>query len=415
MNNNTAENQFTEKTNSKNSNQLLDCGLPLFFQLANPDDIGVQAPQNRIGLAARTYVRSLTLMQKEAFVVSETSGMVWRLCSDEGPYLNGHDYAPCPLAFLTTGMVSAYMNEILALAKQRDIKINDIKLIQDNYYAMEGSLPLGTMTGSALPIELEVIIDSSANDIDVKKLIFDAIAASPLDGLMRKSLDSFFSLTLNQTEIDLNKAKHTAGEKVSDLHENDQTLKSMPFFDGQDNLLKKMEDVKNLKGVKLDAGSSFKSNQSRQLHVRGTCTLREDGVKEIVQELFNPPGSSFKFLSDEAPQHGHRGLAPDAITYISAGIGFCYMTQLGRYAAILRKPLDEYRIVQDTHFTLGGASGGTGVVGDADPIETHVYLKTGHGEDFARTAVDMGEQTCYLHAFCRTELKTKIKISIAEH
>ena len=51
-------------------------------------------------------------MQKEAIVASARSGKAWRLASDEGPYLDGFDSAPCPLSFLTTGMVSSYFNEI---------------------------------------------------------------------------------------------------------------------------------------------------------------------------------------------------------------------------------------------------------------------------------------------------------------
>ena len=125
--------------------------------------------------------------------------------------------------------------------------------------------------------------------------------------------------------------------------------------------------------------------------------------------MFSLSGSQFRFLSDEAPQHGGQGKAPDAVSYISAGIGFCFMTQLGRYAAILRKNLDECRIVQDTHFSVGGATGGTGKRAEADPVETHLYLKTSEGDDFARDILDMGEQTCFLHAFCRTELKPNIK------
>ena len=57
--------------------------------------------------------------------------MTWRLVSDEGDYLNGYDAAPCPLAFLTTGMVSSYMNEILALAKLQNVEIRKLRLIQD--------------------------------------------------------------------------------------------------------------------------------------------------------------------------------------------------------------------------------------------------------------------------------------------
>ena len=84
------------------------------------------------------------------------------------------------------------------------------------------------------------------------------------------------------------------------------------------------------------------------------------------------------------------------------------MTQFGRYASIAKKELAAYRIVQDTHFSKGGASGGTGVAGTAAPVETHVYLETPEGDDFARQVLDMSEQTCFLHALCRTELKARL-------
>ena len=49
----------------------------------------------------------------------------------------------------------------------------------------------------------------------------------------------------------------------------------------------------------------------------------------------------------------------------------------------------------------------------ADPIETHVYLDTSEPDEVAQEMLDMSEQTCFLHAFCRTELKTKLKITRA--
>ena len=128
------------------------------------------------------------------------------------------------------------------------------------------------------------------------------------------------------------------------------------------------------------------------------------------QIFYKPIGSTFRYLCDEAPEHGGQGLAPDAASYMSAGIGFCFMTQFGRYAEIAKKELTEYRTVQDTHFSLGGASGGTGVAGTADAVETHVYLETPEDEGFARTVLDMSEQTCFLHAFCRTDLKARLRL-----
>ena len=118
---------------------------------------------------------------------------------------------------------------------------------------------------------------------------------------------------------------------------------------------------------------------------------------------YSPYGTSFRFLSAED------GRAPDANTLISAGIGFCFMTQFGRFVSMLKLDLPDYRIVQDTHFSLGGASGGTGRAGEADPVETHVYLTTEESDAVAQEMLDLSEQTCFLHAFCRTDLKTKLK------
>lgn len=111
------------------------------------------------------------------------------------------------------------------------------------------------------------------------------------------------------------------------------------------------------------------------------------------------------------PENGGNSLAPDAESDIATGIGFCFMTQFGRYAKIMKKPLDDYRIIQDAHFSLGGASGATGKPETADPLETHCYLKSKFDDDFARSCLDMAEQTCFLHAFCRTDLKANVKIT----
>ena len=131
---------------------LVTRGKPCFFEVSNSRDVAIRPPQPRRGVAVRLWVRSLSEMQKEALVAStDGDGTVWRLSSDEGPYLNGSDLSPCPLSFLTTGMVSSYMEETLALARQRGIVLRDLSLVLDNFYTMEGSALKGTMTGGALP------------------------------------------------------------------------------------------------------------------------------------------------------------------------------------------------------------------------------------------------------------------------
>lgn len=388
-------------------------GKPLFFNVKNQEQLSLSAPANRLGVSVRTLVRSLSAMQKEALVISSETGAIWRLASDEGPYLAGADIGPCPLSFLTTGMVSSYMNEILALAKLRQIDIRSIKLIQDNRYTMEGSAKDGSMIGGALPVQLEAIIDSDASDAELNKLVLDATFASPLNDLMVRSQPSLFTLSHNDqtipvgqvTQLDQNPLPDP--DPLFDLAQPDTPLVDEPFI----KRLIPASEAHSAEALAANKNSSLNDNQSRELHVRGICTIREDGIKEIEQHLFNPKGSVFRFLSEEGPHLGGLGRAPDANSYISAGIAFCFMTQFGRYAKITKRSLQSYEIIQDTHFSKGGATGGTGNAGKADPVETHVYLKTDESDDVARMILDMSEQTCFLHAFCREKLKTKYRIT----
>ena len=394
---------------AKTADLLSESGLPLMFEVANADRIGLIPPANRKGIAVRTLVRSLTVFQKEALVTSSLSEQTWRFASDEGKYLMGHESAPAPLAFLTVGMVASYMNEILALAKIRNIKIRNIRLIQDNYYSMKGSMPKGTMVAGADHVDLEAQIDSDAESDELQKLVFQATAASPLNGLMLGKKDSLFTLVHNEIEIEPDKAHRVGSPALPDQGDVLAQAEARPQ-DWSGHLVRGGRSPKAPTTDKEVPGSSLAATQDRLLHLRGICTLREDGVKIIEQQLFNPHGDVFYFLSDEGVDAGGKGLAPDATSYISAGIGFCFMTQFGRFAKMKNSSLKEYRIAQDSHFSLGGASGGTGKAGEADPLETHCYLQSDEDDDHARYMLDMAEQTCFLHAFCRTDLKAKVKL-----
>ncbi len=391
------------------SNPLKDAGKPLFFRVENAGEIGFSAPEIRKGEAVRLAVRSLNAMQKEALVASARSGAVWRLASDEGAYLDGQDEAPCPLAFFTTGMVASTMNEILALAGERHIAIDDIRLIQDNFYTMQGSALQGTMVGGARNVELEAQINSDASRETLTQLVADATAAAPLGGLMRKATESQFTLSHNGGEVETGRALPIGRSALA--NPGDQFDGARAAGGDWSGLIRRNGLTPETAETTSYQGSSLADSQDRTLHVRGICTLDGDGIRQIEQHLYNPRGSIFHFLSEEAPENGGKGRAPDAASYISAGIGFCFMTQFGRYATIVKKPLAECRILQETHFSLGGASGGTGKPGETDPVETHVYLRTGEDDDFARTGLDMSEQTCFLHAFCKAELKAKIRVT----
>jgi hypothetical protein len=238
--------------------------------------------------------------------------------------------------------------------------------------------------------------------------VLDAVAASPLNGLMRGRKESLFSLTHNGRPLALSAALPVKGPTPVDP--GDLFERAIPEAGDWSNLIVRQGMTPKAVETVTLAGDSLKEEQDRILHVRGICTLLPNGMKSIEQHLYNPHGSIFRFLSEEGVHAGGRGRAPDAVTYISAGIAFCFLTQLGRYAKIVRKSIDRYACVQDTHFSLGGASASTGKPGEADPVETHLYVDSSENDEFARAALDMSEQTCYLHAFCKTDLKAKVRV-----
>ena len=93
------------------------------------------------------------------------------MVSDEGPYLNGTDLAPFPLAFFTAGMAADFMAAMAATLAQRQIAYRDIHFTQDNRYSMTGSALKGTMTGGALPVELRVNIDADVDRNELAELV----------------------------------------------------------------------------------------------------------------------------------------------------------------------------------------------------------------------------------------------------
>ena len=83
---------------------MAESGQPTFFVVDQPERLDLARPERDDRHRVRVWARSLSGMQKEAIVGSSYPthpGTLWRLASDEGPYLDGFDAAPCPLAFMT--------------------------------------------------------------------------------------------------------------------------------------------------------------------------------------------------------------------------------------------------------------------------------------------------------------------------
>jgi hypothetical protein len=381
-------------------------GHPLVFKASNQGYTPKAPHHDDDEVAVRLEVRALEGMQKEAIIHYGPTNSVWRMVSDEGPYLNGTDLAPFPLAFYTAGMAFSFLSEIERHADAHNVDINDISIVQNNYYTMEGSALRGDMIGGAKPVELTVHIQANAPEETIAKVIKLARSSSPAQAYMSDILQNTFSLCFNGSLVGVADVQPSS----VDLHDDPE-----PHFDSvlpQDgeylpDIIVKLSAANTVFGVEGGAGSSLKSEQKRTLHVRGIARIRDDGLHEVEIQLFKPIGSTFRIISDERSE-----VAPPSLAYLSAGVGFCYMTQLGRYAHIVKQNLESYRIVQDNIFKLSRTAVDGTISAKAKPVDTHLFVTLNESDKAARKLLLMGERTCFLHAAMRTCNPTNLTAEI---
>lgn len=386
-------------------------GHPLSFKVEG-DPFSIPAGSDERRVAVRTAVRALEGMQKEAVVSLGPAGGVWRMVSDEGPYLNGTDLAPFPLAFFTAGMQFSLISRLAQLARARGVALRSLRSEQDNYYSMDGSFLRGDARGGAMPAEVLLRIESEAPASAIAELVRLAAEGDPAGSVMRDPLQNTFALNLNGRDLSLADVRPCTGHALPSPRAGFERVRPQAESAYRPEIIRKGAAAETVHGVEGGAGSSLQAEQKRTLHVRGEAWLVEGLLMKTTIRLFKPIGSTFHFVCDELPEAGGGGSAPPPLAYLAAGAGFCYMTQLGRYAHIVKQRLDSYAVVQDNAFTVEGSAGDGSQRGRAEPFDTHVFLESPHSEDEARRLVTMGERTCFLHAAMRGSHPTRIRAEL---
>ena len=220
----------------------------------------------------RCRLRALVGMQKEALVHNSKTGIEWRMVCDEGPYLNGTDLAPFPLAFYTTGMAFSFTNELLKHAKTAGIEITNYQLTQDNFYTMQGSALRGDMIGGALPVEMTIELSTDADLATIETLVARAEQTSPAQRYMNESLENTFSLSHNGSVIDAGNIAHSSAEMPAEPTPALDSAKPINTESYERDIILKSKSAETVFGVEGGAGSSLQATQKRTLHVRGVVT-----------------------------------------------------------------------------------------------------------------------------------------------
>ena len=190
------------------------------------------------------------------------------------------------------------------------------------------------MMSGALAPELGVYCKADCDDATLNALLYEAVAASPLNGLSRGEHPSLFNLVHNGREIIPTQVMPLARDPLPDPGDQFPSLVPLANSPAVDNLISELspeaEGYASLENTRNEA-PKLAANQ-HLLHMHAICRIRDDGVKVIYKEQGHDAVPEWRYLSEEAPDFGGQGRAPDAASLISAGIGLCFMTQMGRYS-----------------------------------------------------------------------------------
>lgn len=291
----------------------------------------------------------------------------------------------------------------MTAARARSIAVHDLTIELRNRYSMTGSFFRGTGKGFGEPAQILVTVHSPAARDNIDRLVRDAVAASPALATMRMPLVNTFALYVNGQR----RAVTTLpASKAADAADPLATYRNPPS---------PAADAPDLADIIAKPGETTTGDFALQpaettgrvvITVDGRNRLLDaDGASETYLKLGFPGTSHFLVKADPK---GER--APSGLSYVTAGIAFCYMTQLARYIEHMKMAIRSVRLVQSSPYSVGGSPAGADWSGAAEAVDTHLFLDGEESEATYERLMNVAANTCYLHATLGAALEPELRI-----
>jgi hypothetical protein len=158
---------------------------------------------------------------------------------------------------------------------------------------MQGSALQGTMTGGALPVELTAEVPGNADRDMVGSLIQEAVAASPVSGLLRGVHESLFTLTLNGAEIETQRVRAIGRAAEADPAEPFEHAR--PAAGDWHGLVARVGTTPETEEATSSSGSSYQEHQSRRLlsAASAACARMASGRSSSISTIRSARSSAF--------------------------------------------------------------------------------------------------------------------------
>jgi uncharacterized OsmC-like protein len=339
--------------------------------------------------------------QKEAVVTEADRGSSWRMVSDEGVHIKGDDLAPFPLGFFNAGLQADLANRLRFVAHAQGIVLDEVTLQCRTGYSMTGAFFRGDGVGYAEPAKILVRLKSAAGAPAISALVAAAVQASPALAAMRTPLENTFAIYVNGKRRAVTTLPDVGGADAADPLKTYASVPSpLASVDTLQNLILKTGQKRE--GTPTLTAPAATPDQRIVREVAGVCRVNNDGTTRTDVALQLPGMSHFAIQSDESAADR----APSGLALLSAGIAFCYMTQLSRYIDYMKYRIRQVRLVQYNPYSFDGTSG------TSEPAATHLFLHGDESDDTHEKFMRISAMTCFLHATLKAALTPEITIEL---
>lgn len=385
-------------------------GYPLAFKTrqgsTRPGVITCDSSRDVFTVEARQFAGH----QREAVVTEGAAGSSWRMVSDEGVHIKGTDLAPFPFGFFNAGLHADLINRLQRCAQARSLPLSALEIHLITGYSMSGAFFRGDGKGYAEPARIKVKIGSAAGYAKIAEMVAAAVNASPALAAMRRPLVNTFALYVNgRRRAVTTLANSTAPDAPDPFRTYQRPPQPLAGANALPDLIRKTGEKREGTPVLTPPGATATARIIRI--VAGTSRLLDPrGVVETDTCLELPGMSHFALKSDERGATDAGDQAPSGLALLSAGIAFCYMTQLSRYIEYMKYNIRAVRLVQYSPYAVSGSAADGSWSGGVEPVDTHLFLSGEETDETHEKLMRIAANTCFLHATLADRLEPVVSV-----
>lgn len=167
-----------------------------------------------------------------------------------------------------------------------------------------------------------------------------------------------------------------------------------------DRIVSKVEQMPEPTAFKVETAKKSKEGLDLEVHVLAELVPGPGLVKRGYVKPNIPSFGAFELYCDEGTVIGGSDAAPAPLSYLAAGIAFCFLTHLKGYADIEKLKVSSIRIEQKMKFQsripgmTAAADAGGHMEGLSKGVETFVLIETGEPPDVIARMVETAEKAC---------------------